>query len=160
MVPGTPQRGGPDLVTLHEISIARYLQRSQIVQSTSDYRLNVQSNDWWDEPPSAMLNRVLVEELSQRLPGTEVLAELGAVSADASAVVQLNILRMEAGPNNMLNLEAQIAVGDKRDGRPFLRKVANLTVPIAGSDTRSTVAAISLAVGQLADIIASMLHSV
>ena len=61
IVPGTPQPGGPKLVVLHDIGLARYLERLQIVRSSEDYRLNVRSNDWWGEPLGAMLARVLVE---------------------------------------------------------------------------------------------------
>ena len=66
-IPGTPQTGGPKVVALQQISTARYLERSQIVRSSENYRLDVMSNDWWGEPLAPMLSRVLVEELGQRL---------------------------------------------------------------------------------------------
>src|ERR1700747_2710694 len=67
-VSGAVQSGGPKVVALQQISLARYLERSQIVRSSENYRLDVMSNDWWGEPLSAMLSRVLTEELWQRLP--------------------------------------------------------------------------------------------
>ena len=33
-----------------QIGLARYLERSQIVRSSENYRLDVMSNDWWGEP--------------------------------------------------------------------------------------------------------------
>ena len=39
-VPGTPQSGGPKVVVLQQISTARFLERSQIVASSENYRLD------------------------------------------------------------------------------------------------------------------------
>src|SRR4029077_19641459 len=71
-VPGAVQSGGPKVVALQQISMARYLERSQIVRSSENYRLDGIPNDWWGEPLGAMLSRVLIEELGQRLPQSVV----------------------------------------------------------------------------------------
>ena len=71
-VPGRVQTGGPKVIALQQISTARFLERSQIVRSSENYRLDVMSNDWWGEPLGAMLSRVLIEELGQRLPQSTV----------------------------------------------------------------------------------------
>jgi uncharacterized lipoprotein YmbA len=158
VVPGTAQPGGPKLVVLHDIGLARYLERSQIVRSSENYRLNVQANDWWGEPLGSMLARVLVEELSQRLPGTSIFAEAGAIAPTADAVLEVNIQRMDAGSDGVLVLATQVAVSQPRGRRNDRTRTVRLTVPIAGPDTRSAVAAMSTAVGQLADAIAAMLR--
>jgi uncharacterized protein len=158
IVPGVAQPGGPRLVVLHEIGVARYLERSQIVRSSEDYRLNIQSNDWWGEPPGAMLNRVLVQEIAQRLPGTDVFSEIGAISTEADATVEVNVQRMDAGRDGALILVGQVAVSGLRGAHATRTRMVRLSVPLAGTDTRSAVAAMSVAVGQLADIIASMLR--
>ena len=158
VVPGTPQPGGPKLVVVREIGLARYLERSQIVRSSEDYRLNVRSNDWWGEPLGSMLGRILAEELSQRLPGTNVFSESGAITSDADSVVELNVQRMDAGSDGVLVLAAQVAVRQLRGRRADRTQTFRLSVPLAGPDTRSAVAAMSTAVGQLADGIAAMLR--
>ena len=38
------------------------------------------ANAWWGEPVGAMLGRVLVIELSQRLPNSKVYSESGAIT--------------------------------------------------------------------------------
>jgi uncharacterized lipoprotein YmbA len=158
VVPGTPQPGGPKLVILHDIGLARYLERSQIVRSSEDYRLNVRANDWWGEPLGGMLARVLVEELSQRLPGTNVFAEAGAITSAADAVLEINVQRMDAGSDGLLVLAAQVAVSQQRGRRNDRTTTVRLSVPLAGVDTRSAVAAMSTAVGQLADAIAAIVR--
>ncbi|HEX2939563.1 MAG TPA: ABC-type transport auxiliary lipoprotein family protein, partial [Rhodopila sp.] len=51
--PGTPRGGGPSLVLLHQVAVARYLERPEIVRSSEHYRLDVMANDAWGEPVAA-----------------------------------------------------------------------------------------------------------
>src|SRR5205814_3697644 len=94
-VQGRVQPGGPKVIAIQQISLARYLERSQIVRSSENYRLDVMSNDWWGEPLSAMLSRVLIEELGQRMPQSTVLGESGAVTASPDATIELNLQRLD-----------------------------------------------------------------
>jgi uncharacterized lipoprotein YmbA len=156
-VPGVAQPGGPRWVVLREISLARYLERDQIVRSSEGNRLDVRANDWWGEPLGGMLSRVLVENLSQRLPGTSVLSEFGAITSDSESIVELNIQRMDVGSDGNLLLLTQISAGKLR-GRRNVARSSRIAVPVAGADTRSVVVAMSTATGQLADAIAEMLR--
>ncbi len=63
IVPGTRRTGGPKVIQLRQIGLARYLERAPIVRSSESYRLDVRANDWWGEPLAPMLSRVLIEEL-------------------------------------------------------------------------------------------------
>ena len=155
---GTPQSGGPKVVALQQISIARYLERSQIVRSSENYRLDVMENDWWGEPLGAMLSRVLVEELGQRLPQSTVIGETGAVTASPDATIELNVQRLDEDASGNLLLQAQASVSFKRRGAPVLRSF-RFAVPPPTPDTPGEVTAISTAVGQLADGLASMLRT-
>jgi uncharacterized lipoprotein YmbA len=155
-IPGTPQTGGPKVVALQQISTARYLERSQIVRSSENYRLDVMSNDWWGEPLGAMLSRVLVEELGQRLPQSTVIGESGAVTASPDATIELNLQRLDEDAAGNLLLQAQASVSFKGRGTPGLRSF-RLSVPPSAPGVPGEVTAISTAVGQLADGLASML---
>ena len=155
-IPGTPQTGGPKVVALQQISTARYLERSQIVRSSENYRLDVMSNDWWGEPLAAMLSRVLVEELGQRLPQSTVIGESGAVTAAPDATIELNLQRLDEDAAGNLLLQAQASVSFKSRGAPVLRNFRFSITPPA-PDVPGEVTAISTAVGQLADGLASML---
>ncbi len=151
--PGPVRRGGPRTIELRNVSLARYLERSQIVRSTENYRLDILPNDWWGEPLDAMLGRVLVRALSQRLPGSTVYMENGAISADPEATVQANVQRLDQDANREIRLIAQFSV--KR--RTADTRGATIQVPVAGSTARDLVAGMSEAVGQLADRIAAAL---
>ncbi len=154
-ISGSEQNVGLNVVLLQQISLARYLERSQIVRSSESYRLDVMANDWWGEPLSAMLSRVLVEELGQRLPHSVVLSESGAVTAQPDATIELNVQRLDEDASGNLVLEAQASVAFKVRGAPVLRGF-RFTVPAPTPGVPSEVAAISTAVGQLADGIAAV----
>jgi len=156
-VPGATVTGAPKAIELRQIGLARYLERSQIVRSSENYRLDVMANDWWGEPLGAMLSRVLVEELSQRLPQSTVYAETGAVSVSPDATVELNVSRLDENTAGTLVLQAQAAVVKGR-GEPVTRGF-RFEIPPSDSRIGGEVAAISVAVGQLADGLAEMLAS-
>ena len=156
-VAGPEQSAGPKVVLIQQISVERYLERLQIVRSSESFRLDVMSNDWWGEPLGAMLSRVLVDELQQRLPQSVVISEVGAVSAPADATVTLNIQRLDKDASGNLILSAQAGIIFKgRAATPVLR---NFRFSVTPDSPRipGEVAAISTAVGQLADGLAAML---
>jgi uncharacterized protein len=155
-VQGPVQPGGPKVIVLQQISTAHYLERSQIVRSSENYRLDVMSNDWWGEPLSAMLSRVLTEELGQRLPQSTVIGETGAVSASPDATVELNMQRLDEDASGNVVLQAQASVSFKGRPGPVLRSFRFVVTPPA-ADIQGEVTAISTALGQLADGLASML---
>jgi len=152
-VTGPAVPGAPRVVKLRAIGLARYLERPQIVRSSEDYRLDVMSNDWWGEPLGALMARTLIAELTQRLPGSTIYLESGAISVNADATVEVNIQRMDLDAAGQLVLAAQIAVAGLR---PATRSVRFEIAP-PNSSTSGFAAAASTAVGQLADAIAGML---
>src|SRR3984893_770881 len=156
-VQGPVQSGGPKVVVLQQIATAHYLERSQIVRSSENYRLDVMSNDWWGEPLGAMLSRVLVEELGQRLPQSTVIGESGAVTASPDATIELNMQRLDEDAAGNLVPQAQASVRFKSRKGPALRSFRFVVTPPAPG-VPGEVTAISTAVGQLADGLASMLQ--
>ncbi len=158
-VPGTPRPGGPHIVVLREISLARYLERPQIVRSSASYQLVVELNDWWGEPLAAMLGRVLIENFSQRLPGSVVLSELGAIGNKPDATVEINVLRLDADSDGTVVLRAQVGItlASARQS-PTAQTIALKAVP-PSVGVPGAVAAISDALGQLADRVAGLLAS-
>jgi uncharacterized protein len=157
-VDGAPANGGPKVILLQQIGLARYLERSQIVRSSENYELDVMANDWWGEPLGAMLSRILVEELSQRLPQSAVLSENGTVSSTADVTIALNVQRLDQDATGNVVLQAQVGVSFKGRPTPVLQSF-RLVVSPQGPSVQFEVAAISGAVGKLADGLVSMLLS-
>jgi uncharacterized protein len=155
-VDGAVRGRGPNVILLQQIGLARYLERSQFVRSSENYRLDVMNDDWWGEPLGAMLSRVLIEELSQRLPRSTVLNENGAVTSTTDATIAVNVYRLDQNAAGSLVLQAQVSVTFKGRPEPVLRSFRFTVAPGAPS-VSAGVAAISVAVGQLADGLASVL---
>jgi uncharacterized lipoprotein YmbA len=157
-IPGEPRRGGPGVVVLRQVGVARLLERSQIVRSSDSYRLDVMSNDWWGEPLGAMLDRVLVEELGQRLPQSTVLNENSAVSATPDATVELAVQRLDQDRGINVILQAQASITRRRQAKPSLRNL-RIVEPVKQAGTVGQVEASSVAVARLADELAAILVS-
>ena len=156
-VPGDPRRGGPRQVTVREISLARILDRQQIVRNAGAVRLDVAGNDWWGEPLEAMTPRVLVENLGQRLPQASVVASTGAISFSGDLTVEVNLQQLGLTAPGELTLAAQVSINPRESVRRTVTRRFVLTQPVTGTDTPAFVTAASAAFGQLADAIAGML---
>lgn len=153
-VPGALGTGAPHAIELREIEIACYMDRSEIVRSSDNLRLDVLDNERWGEPLDAMLGRVLVTELTQRLPGSFVFAENSAVVAKADSTVGINILSLDADQAGTVILLAQIAITGRK---PAMRSV-RLVAPLPSPDTPGLISAMSTTTAQLADTVAEMLE--
>ena len=155
--PGSPQGGGPRAVMLRDVGLARYLDRPQIVRASDGYLLDVSRGDWWGEPLGRMIGRVLVEELAQRLPGSSVFAESGAITTDADATVEVNMQSFAADASGQVILTAQAAI--LRPGHaPSSMLTRRIAVTPTGTDARAQVAAMSTALAEFADALAAMLR--
>lgn len=157
-ISGTERSGTPNVIVLQQIGLARYLERPQIVRSSENYRLDVMSNDMWGEPLGAMLGRILVTELGQRLPHSAVIMETGAVSASPDATIAVNVQRLDEDAAGALVLQALASVTFKGKAAPVLRESHFSVIP-PSAGIPGEVAAISTAVGQLADGIAAIVAS-
>lgn len=157
MKPGPVLRSGPRIVQLREIGLARYLDRREIVRSSDGYKLDVATNDWWGEPLGTMLARVLVVGLSQRLPGSSIYGEGGAISADPNAVLAVNIQRLDLDQGGTLQLLAQAAVEFNRPKRT-VAKTFSIAKPAPTTNAAGQAMAISDAVAELSDGLAALLQ--
>jgi uncharacterized lipoprotein YmbA len=142
-------------VELRRIGLAGYLDRPEIVRGTVGFRLQVNDGDRWGEPASGMIGRVLTEDLVMRLPQAAVFAESGAISTRPDLVLEIDIQRLDADADGALILLAQLAI--RPDGGVASATTIRLRTPIAGPTATDHVAAMSVAIGELADRIATML---
>lgn len=154
-VPGAAQPGGPRVVILQDVGLAPYLDRKPIVRSSADYHIAVETNSWWGETPSAMIGRVLVTELDQRLPGTQVFSESSTVTPHADATLSVNITRFDRDEHGSVILVAEVEVTYSGNVRPPLVDSLRFTAQPPTSDVVGQVQAMSAALGLLADRLAA-----
>lgn len=159
-VPGTARRGAPASVELRRPGLAGYLDRPEIVRSNSPYSLRLTGSERWGEPLGDLFGRILAEDLNSRLPGTSVFTSAGSITAEADATIEMDIQRFDADPSGQIVLLAQVAVSRGQARASAATRVVRLTVQPASARTADLVAAMSTALGQLADAIAVMLRDV
>ena len=157
--PGAPQAGGPRLVELRRIGLAGYLDRPEIVRNASDYRLRITTGERWGEPFGDLVARVLAENLTQRLAGSTVFTSAGAISASADATVELDVQRMDADAAGQVVLLAQVAVTRGSSRGAAQAQPVRVAVTPTSAATTDYVAALSTALGQLADRVAGLLRA-
>lgn len=156
-LPGTTGHIPARSVELRRIGLAGYLDRPEIVQSETDYRVHVASNQRWGEPLGGMLGRVFTEDLVERLPETAVFAEAGAISTTPDLVLEVDVQRFDADASGAVVLLAQVAVR-RADARvPAHARTLRLSAVPASASTRDHVAAMSAVLAQLADAVVEML---
>jgi len=158
MKPGAVLPSGPRVVQLRDIGLASYLDRREIVRSSADYKLGVMANDWWGEPLGSLLSRTIVLGLSQRLPGSSIYPEGGAITGDPGAVLAVNIQRLDLDAPGSLELLAQAAVEFNRPRRSTARSF-RIVKPTPSPNVAGQVAATSDAVAELTDGLANLLQS-
>ena len=156
-VPGATVRGGPKVVELRRIGLAGYLDRPEIVRQSEDYRLRIPGGERWGEPLGEMTGRILAEDLNSRMPGTSVFTATGSISAVPDATVEVNLQRFDVDAQGQVILLAQVAVTRRRGRDTSRTDSVRLQVTPAGATTTGQVAAMSAALGQLADRIARLL---
>jgi uncharacterized lipoprotein YmbA len=152
--PGPAQSGGPRIVLLREIGLARYLDRPQIVRASDGVLLDVSKGDWWGEPLGRMIGRLLVDELSQRLPGSTVISETGAITTDSDVTIEVNVQSFAADSSGEVILSAQAAVLPRGHGEPQTL-TRRFTARPTDASTRAQVAAMSKLLAELADALAA-----
>ena len=155
--PGATLPRGPASVQIRDIGLPGYLDRKEIVRSTEDLKLDVRANSWWGEPLGGLVSRILVLDLSQRLPNSKVFGEAGSITLDPNASVGVDLQRFDADKAGTVILLAQVAIQFNRPTRSAARNFS-MRKAVTTPDTAGHVAAMSDALGELADGIASMLQ--
>ena len=153
-VPGAARSGGPRQIEVRSISIPGYLDRSGIVKSAQDFKLNIHSNDIWADSFASMLQDSMVQDLTARLTGTTVIGAGGSIGANADLLVEINVLRFDPDTSGQMILQIEVGL---RDGNTMnLLSTRNFTHQAAagGPLVASIVATMSTLWGQAADDIA------
>lgn len=145
---GQHAQGSPISLSIETVDIAKYLDRPQLVRRSDDVQLGVSELERWGEPLSSMVQRVLAENLRQRLPKGSLVTTSQTVTGKEAGTLELSVSRFDADATGAVVLIAQWQVHYRRGGASGA-KHANITVwPLDGS-THAQVRAMSGALDQL-----------
>lgn len=157
-LPGTAAAVPFRTIEVRRPGLAGYLDRSSIVLAQQGYRLQLNETLRWSEPLGDMIGRVLAADLSQRLPGSSVFSEAGAITADPDARVEVDVRRFDADSGGPVTLVVEVAIERGRSHLPLAAMPVVLTAPPAGPGAGALAAAMSGLLGQLADRVAAALR--
>ena len=150
-VPGTALAGGPATVEVRRPGLAGYLDRSDVVLRSAGYQLAVNSQIRWAEPLGDMIGRVLTQDLSQRLPGSSVFSQSGAITADAQLRVEVDVQGFDTDASGQVVLTAELAVERGATHVPLATRRLVLTATPPGPGAANLASAMSGLLGRLAD---------
>lgn len=154
---GTVRQASLGTIEVRRPSIPGYLDRSAILARWDGHRMQLSPNAAWGEPISAMIGRVLAEDLGERLRGTIVFSAAPSVSIQASAVVELAIWKFDLDREGSLQLNGLVSVRSADGLVPQSTRAFALQARAPTSETGAVVGTMSSLLGQLADEIASTL---
>lgn len=152
---GTPLPGTHAIIEVRRPGLAGYLDRSDVVLKAADYTLAVNSQIRWAEPLGDMIGRVISQDVSQRLPTSSVFTQSGAISADPTLRLEVDITAFDQDATGQVVLDANMALERGTTHAPVVTRRIHLTAPAAGKDPAALAAALSGLLGQLADQVAS-----
>ena len=152
--PGTPDNRFSGSISVRRAELAKYLDRPEIVRYSDPYQLGMSEYVRWGEGLSDMVTRVLVEDLAQRLPLSQPYASSGPLTLPAPTIsIDINIDKFEPDASGAIVLLAQWLPRRERGGGERIRS-EQIRVATGSDDPGAQVAAMSDALGQLADRIA------
>ena len=159
----TPENGAPQATPVHTLrlrrpAIAGYLDRQAIVQRVVDHRIEIVETDRWASPLDEMVGRVLAQDLEQRLTGSTVFTEDGAITADAELTIEVDVRRFDQDGAAELTLVAAVAVEKGGVHTPLdAGRIEIRQVVPARATTSTLVSAMSELLGKLADAVVALL---
>jgi uncharacterized lipoprotein YmbA len=140
------------VLELRTPSVAGYLDRHELVLQVASQRLELARDAEWAEPLDAMIARVLVRNLSQRLPQARITLDSGHARAEPQLRVELDVRRFELDAQGQLVLDGLVALRAPT-GAPALLPIA-LARPLASHRADALVQGMSELLGELAERIA------
>jgi uncharacterized lipoprotein YmbA len=141
------------------IELPEYLLRPEITTRTESNQLKIAEYDRWAEPLKDGFSRTLRSDLENQLGAGHVLTAPFDPSHRPALVVDVEVQRFERVLADGAVLEATWSLRDGATAAVLFTKRASLRQPVAQSDTRATVAALSRAVAALAAEIADAVRA-
>jgi uncharacterized lipoprotein YmbA len=146
--------GRPVTLSVATVGVPKYLDRPQIVRRSGEVELGVAEFERWGEPLGNMVQRVLAEDLTRRLPRGSVVTTSRTLTGDETSSIELDLSRFDAQADGTIVLDAQWRI--RRNGRGVSPpQTVRITRRPADAGTPATVKAMSDAIGDLAARIAA-----
>ena len=154
-VGGKARNAAPSIIVVRVVDIPRYLEREEIVRFTDHGRVVVAENDWWSEPLKPMLQRVMAEDLAQRLPASNVLSGGSALGVPPDVDVVVSLRQLNRISNGLVTLTGFAAFRYRE--KPERLEPMRIVVQGFGPSTTDQVGTTSQALAEATDVLAASL---
>jgi hypothetical protein len=104
---GPVMTAAPRTIAILPVHLPQYLMRTEIVRSSDTSQPEILPWDWWADALWILIGRTTVQNLTQRLPGSIVYADTGAVTAQPGASVEMTIERFDTTLSGSVQLQAR-----------------------------------------------------
>jgi len=146
------------LLGVGPVNLADYLDRNQIVRRDTEVRLRMDEFNRWAGDHGKNITAVLAENLARTLGSDGVLAYPWTSSLDLDYQVVVDIKRFDAGPDNLVVLEAQWQL--LREPRQLLQlRRSHIEIRAADNSHEAQVKAQSQALAELGKAIAAAVQA-
>jgi len=152
-VPGTADERPAGAASFARMNVARYLDRPQIVRHHNAYALETDDTERWAEPLDEMMARILVAELTERLPRMRIAQSSSGMLGEADMSLAVSIERFDVDPDGTVVLDARWTVRGKDSDGPL--ESAEITERTSAAGTAGLVAVMSRCLAQLSDRLAA-----
>jgi hypothetical protein len=155
----TAGRGAGLSVIVGPVTVPAYLDRNEVAVRVSPTELTYALAERWAEPLVQGFTRVLVEDLGAALGSDRVVAVTASTGVTPDYWIEVIVVRYEADVDGSAELTARWAVRDA--GRKVLRiRQSQHARQAAAATTEDRVSALSAALGDLADEMATVLREI
>ncbi|HEY8290806.1 MAG TPA: PqiC family protein [Acetobacteraceae bacterium] len=151
-----PAAAGPP-VQVGRVMLPGELDRLSIVTRGPGAQVDVSGQDRWVAPLDELVQRALTEDLRERLGGSRVLAPGDRQPPGGVLTLALNVQQFSADRSGQVILDADWMLVGGRSRKPASNHHVTLHVDAGSGRSDAVAAAMSRALGQLADRIAAAL---
>ncbi len=148
------------IVALGPVRLPDYVDRPQIVTRTGTYAMSLAAFDQWAGPLDDMVPRVLVEDLTQRLPADRVVSFPRVSGPNFDYRIALEVTRFDVEPGGLATLTARWQVYDSLTPRARLVADETFTHQANGNGYEDYAAALSVALAELSERLIDNLNGV
>jgi uncharacterized protein len=143
-------------VQLTALHIPAALDRPEVVRQPAPNRFDISETERWAAPLAQVMRLTLARDLASRLAESDFVPPDMPAPKDTRALV-VTVLDIGVPAQGDLTLDASWTLVAKNPDRVVLMQRASLRAPMTGADATSQAAAMSHALGELAERIAQSL---
>lgn len=153
-VAAAPAAAVPVRIVVGPVNLPDYLDRRPIVTRDSAYAVHLATNDYWAAPLQDTVPRILVADLSARLPADRV-ESFPELASDYRIAVDID--RFDTDADGLATLTARWRIYGKTGAQALQSGEVTLQQQGDAADYQAGTAALSATLGDLADYLAQAL---